>query len=288
MSGATNEKSGPASNLTARTPGNRVGLRSASELWAGFLTGAVRDTASAKTYLIKKNYILETERITLGKLADALMATTKETAGKTWKESVQAVAFLLRDEEVSGVTDYLCTAVEQRIESLEQATLTKIDALVTKVTSQTVASTDSAGTATYRNALLRPGTNYVTPTVTPVIARATAQAKIRARQILIDIADPVARTDILKLADKVLFDKANNIIREFWPDKQGLCDITAASKLSTGGILYENSDTFEEQYHPTAVVKDRQPCAVLTEFVPIQFDPDRSEDLREIEEVNEY
>ncbi|EPQ53618.1 hypothetical protein GLOTRDRAFT_23787, partial [Gloeophyllum trabeum ATCC 11539] len=76
--------------------------------------------------------------------------------------------------------------------------------------------------------------------------------------------------------------------------------IAAASKISTGGILYEvrtregadylrqNSGAFEERYHPTAVIRDRQPCPVLAEFVPIQFDPDRPDDLREIEEVNEY
>ncbi|EPQ53899.1 hypothetical protein GLOTRDRAFT_94324 [Gloeophyllum trabeum ATCC 11539] len=96
----------------------------------------VRDPDAACTYLIESKYVIEMEEILLGRLLSILLDAIKDTCN-TCTEIVQAVAYLLKDEETSEMTKAICNTMGQWIKVLEHAALMKINEMLENITSQT-------------------------------------------------------------------------------------------------------------------------------------------------------
>ncbi|EPQ53493.1 hypothetical protein GLOTRDRAFT_94730 [Gloeophyllum trabeum ATCC 11539] len=177
------------------------------------------------------------------------------------------------------MTKAVCDTVGWRFKALKHAALTKIDETLEKLTSKVHPMTPAnAASTTYRNTVTNHGPATQEATPSPAITQARAQAEIKTP----------TRVDLVKLADKTLCDKVNEVIRDLCPDNQCTCNISAATKLTTGSILYENTDAFKERFHAHAIIHNPQPYPVVAEFVPVQFNPSCPEDLCEVEELIGY
>ena len=187
----------------------------------------IRDVKSATAYLRKANYVQQNEDITIPNLIDALFyLSADKSSNKTTTNVSRAVATLLGDCDLKIQSLVIANAVNERLESLwgdgdnigtsiveatkklesvicdsvtkiiksclnafEQKISTSIDAISSS------ASSISNSAATYKEALSKPppAPPPIAPHSSHIDPKLLARRSAKARQILIDFAQPEDR-----------------------------------------------------------------------------------------------
>ncbi|KAG1846154.1 hypothetical protein C8R48DRAFT_570946, partial [Suillus tomentosus] len=127
-----------------------------------------------------------------------------------------------------------------------------------------------------------------------------ARSMIRARQVLIEIPKE-SNLAPGKISHAQLVAKIMNALKTIMNDDTPELDLRAVSQFKTGGTVIEMLSSEAAEYLKTKNIKERfinvlDPNATLKErtyqvviqFVPLTFDPDNMEHLRELEQENRW
>ncbi|KAG1865322.1 hypothetical protein F4604DRAFT_2026302 [Suillus subluteus] len=222
--------------------------------------------------------------------------------------AIRAVAFLLEEaaevETADKVAKLVITAISSHIakiqdasESITEAT-TQLNSTQEKISNTSVNIVKEASQqGGYKVALLK-GLDNDNPD-SPTTRRAARNA-IKKCQVLIDI--PIhSHLAPGKVSHEQLVKKIQEALKTINKDDSPNLDIRSVSQFRNGGTIIEmqtqeameylknkdNKNEFINTLDPNATIKERS-YPVVIQFVPLTFNPDSAEHLRDLEQENEW
>ena len=292
-------------------------------------TQAVKDVPTARSYLAKAEFIPATVDVTVPQLVNTLILLSSDRSiNKQATNVIRAVAILLQSRDVATQTLLIANAVSEQIgtflegnkddgSSLQKSTMeiekrimTSIETRLNEgfegvrkhISDSIIAITPPpppphTADTNYRDALLRHDLPNAPSDNRDVDPKLRARQLSKARQILVEFADPQEKEEMRNTSLTALMEGANKFLKD--AIYSTAATIVNAAKLTHGGLLLEfNShdvinqldqegikDAFLAGLGPSAHIRPRQ-YNVVVYFIPLTFNAGDPDDMREIENLN--
>ena len=322
---------GKGKTLTNRSTASQT-RRSAAQAMPENSSEEISDDETAREYLLSNSLLLQDSDHTTAALADALLRITTMNVTRTVRNSIRAVAILLKSGELEvsslALAGKICSKVEEMLEipacqhpepsgatqldteklsgdisrSVADRLLTELASIKTQIKESTTSISDSAtklanNATTYREALQRNIPTAGTRTITAADPKIQAKKDAQAKQLMVDFTDQQDRIKHRNTSLAGIVDTANAALKE--AGISGTDRFVSAAKMANGGILLEGStptlitrlnvaatqQLFLEAVGTSAVIRART-YNVVAFYVPLTFQTNNEQALREIEEAN--